>query len=256
METKYYCPQCGTELKQGQYNFDENTGNLHVCCCPNCDCEGEVVVTRSPLCESTMTEEQINAMEETLVSIRHSENLVTNTAAEKVMQILRTCTDNKLSFTDDEQGDDLTCNVAVSEMNETRLVNSVRICANSIVLQDDCGEDWHPWEVDVPYSVLLGYMISELKRERDIPIHTDPEPTTAAKKPLIVLFGVGEYSLDELRDMSPAEKLDAAKSNLDCCDIYTTEDFCASINNGEDCLTEYYVYPVYVDETEYNKWWK
>ena len=42
--SKYYCPMCGTELEQGQYEFDPNTGNLHVVHCPNCyDSEGMVV---------------------------------------------------------------------------------------------------------------------------------------------------------------------------------------------------------------------
>ena len=39
--SKYYCPMCGTELEQGQYDFDPNTGDLHVTNCPNCsDSEG------------------------------------------------------------------------------------------------------------------------------------------------------------------------------------------------------------------------
>lgn len=43
---KYYCPVCGTELEQGQYEFDYNTGNLHVVNCPTCtDSEGMTVAT-------------------------------------------------------------------------------------------------------------------------------------------------------------------------------------------------------------------
>jgi len=46
METpKNYCPNCGRELKQGEYAYDENTGNTIVEYCPECGCEGLPVKT-------------------------------------------------------------------------------------------------------------------------------------------------------------------------------------------------------------------
>lgn len=44
MENKHYCPVCGAELKQGQYEYNHDTGNIHVVNCPECsDSEGMVV---------------------------------------------------------------------------------------------------------------------------------------------------------------------------------------------------------------------
>lgn len=44
-KTQYVCPQCGEPLEQGQYEFDYETAQLRVVCCPGCGCEGEVVKT-------------------------------------------------------------------------------------------------------------------------------------------------------------------------------------------------------------------
>lgn len=43
MDAKYYCPQCGTELQQGEYRYDYDSGNLLVEHCPNCDCMDRAV---------------------------------------------------------------------------------------------------------------------------------------------------------------------------------------------------------------------
>lgn len=42
-DIKYYCPECGEELQQGEYSYDYDTANLRVECCPYCGCEGKVV---------------------------------------------------------------------------------------------------------------------------------------------------------------------------------------------------------------------
>lgn len=47
MNETYFCPICGTELKQGNYGYDENTGCIHVENCPNCtDGNGMTVNTQ------------------------------------------------------------------------------------------------------------------------------------------------------------------------------------------------------------------
>lgn len=45
MKEKFYCPNCGRRLKQSEYGFDNNTGNLHVAYCPDCGEVGSVVHT-------------------------------------------------------------------------------------------------------------------------------------------------------------------------------------------------------------------
>ena len=77
-------------------------------------------------------------------------------------------------------------------------------------------------------------------------------------KSLILLFDVDEYDLAEINAMSPDKRYKTAQKgvNKGTCDIYTVEDFCSSLNNGEDCLTAYWVLPCLVSELEYEKWWK
>lgn len=43
MEQNFYCPKCGQKLEQGEYAYNENTGNVHIECCPSCGEEGSVV---------------------------------------------------------------------------------------------------------------------------------------------------------------------------------------------------------------------
>lgn len=43
MKPKYYCPNCGRKLEQGEYGLDYNTGNLHIAYCPDCGEVGSVV---------------------------------------------------------------------------------------------------------------------------------------------------------------------------------------------------------------------
>ena len=77
-------------------------------------------------------------------------------------------------------------------------------------------------------------------------------------KTLILLFDVDEYDLADMKDLSPAKRLEKAKKgvNKGTCDIFTVEDFCNSLNNGDDCLTTYWVLPCWVSEEEYEKWRK
>lgn len=44
-EANHYCPECGCELEQGEYEYDYESGKLVVCHCPDCGCEGEEVET-------------------------------------------------------------------------------------------------------------------------------------------------------------------------------------------------------------------
>ena len=48
---------------------------------------------------------------------------------------------------------------------DNRLVNNVSLVDDCVVLMDENGENFYPYEVDVPYSTLLSYMVAELKRE-------------------------------------------------------------------------------------------
>jgi hypothetical protein len=78
------------------------------------------------------------------------------------------------------------------------------------------------------------------------------------KKALVLCFSVDKYTQEIFREMTSEELYEEAKTNLESgeTDIYTLEDFCFDINNGEDVLTEWFVYPHYIEEDEYKSWYK
>ena len=78
------------------------------------------------------------------------------------------------------------------------------------------------------------------------------------KKALVLCFSVDKYTQDIFREMTSEELYEEAKANIESgdTDIYTLTDFCCGINNGEDVLTEWFVYPHYIEEEEYKSWYK
>ena len=43
-QERFFCPICGTELKQGQYEFDYDLGDIYTAGCPECgDCGTRVL---------------------------------------------------------------------------------------------------------------------------------------------------------------------------------------------------------------------
>ena len=80
------------------------------------------------------------------------------------------------------------------------------------------------------------------------------------KKALILCFFVDceDYDLDTLEHSSSDVLYGLAKDGVEkgTADIYTIDEFCRDINYGEDCLTNYYVFPHYVDNIEYLGWRK
>jgi len=78
------------------------------------------------------------------------------------------------------------------------------------------------------------------------------------KKALVLLFSVDEFTLDQLDEMNDNERFKLAVKEVGegNADIYTLADFLASINNGEDCLSEWFCYQYYAELKEYEKWYK
>ena len=81
---------------------------------------------------------------------------------------------------------------------------------------------------------------------------------TKEKKALVLLFSVDEFNLDELDELTPEARYERAVEGVadGKCDIYTIADLCGDINNEADYFGEWFAYPCYVDEDEYNKWMK
>ena len=80
------------------------------------------------------------------------------------------------------------------------------------------------------------------------------------EKALILCFFVDceKYDCYNLSNMTEDERYALAKEGVEngTADIYTLDEFCSSINYGEDCLSNYFVFPYYVDEEQYNSWCK
>jgi hypothetical protein len=80
------------------------------------------------------------------------------------------------------------------------------------------------------------------------------------KKALILCFHVDceDYDLDTLEYSSSDVLYGLAKDGVEKgnADIYTLDEFCDDINHGQDCLSNYYTFPIYVDTLEYMGWKK
>ena len=80
------------------------------------------------------------------------------------------------------------------------------------------------------------------------------------KKALILCFYADceDYDLSMLESLSDDVRYGLAKDGVEkgTADIYTLTEFCQDINYGEDCLSNYYTFPIYVEEDEYNEWSK
>ena len=78
------------------------------------------------------------------------------------------------------------------------------------------------------------------------------------KKAVILMFSIYTYDIDKLTDKTDDELYDLAKAGVEDgdCGIEVIEEFCSDINDGEDCLSLYYVFPVYLEENEYDEWRK
>ena len=116
--------------------------------------------------ESNLSKYKIECLIDDANDIIAAERLANHMAEEKVISILKSCSDQILHFTDADNGDDLTMTVVEFGCEpDNRLVNNVSLVDDCVVLMDENGENFYPYEVDVPYSTLLSYMVAELKRE-------------------------------------------------------------------------------------------
>lgn len=114
--------------------------------------------------ESNMNDYQISDLEDVCNGIMAAEWLLDSQANDKIEEILRSCEDNTLHFSDADNGDDFSIDVDGGNF----LVDSVRLEDDSVILYTENGECYHPYEVDVENSSLLTYMVAELKRESNL----------------------------------------------------------------------------------------
>lgn len=77
-------------------------------------------------------------------------------------------------------------------------------------------------------------------------------------KAVILLFDVDRFNVAELDEMSSQERYALAKEKIyiGISDIYTLGEFCGDLNNDVLTMANWFVYPHYVDEEEYKKWYK
>lgn len=78
------------------------------------------------------------------------------------------------------------------------------------------------------------------------------------KKCIILCFHVDDYSIYELDEMTEQERYEVCKSNLtENTEIITVYGLCGCINDemfNKVNLNEYYIYPYYVEEEEYDQY--
>lgn len=77
-------------------------------------------------------------------------------------------------------------------------------------------------------------------------------------KALVLVFSAGNFNVVELDNMTNEERYSLAKENISngSTDIYTLGEFCGDLNNEDLFIDNWFVYPHYVDEDEYEKWYK
>ena len=78
------------------------------------------------------------------------------------------------------------------------------------------------------------------------------------EKALVLVFYVGKFNIIDLDNMTNEERYKLAKENISngSTDIYTLGEFCGDLNNEDLYMEEWFAYPHYVDEEEYNQWYK
>lgn len=77
-------------------------------------------------------------------------------------------------------------------------------------------------------------------------------------KALVLLFSVDDFNVVELDNMTNEERYKLAKEKLSngSTDIYTLGEFCGDLNNEDLWMENWFAYPHYVDENEYEEWYK
>ena len=79
------------------------------------------------------------------------------------------------------------------------------------------------------------------------------------KKALVLLFSVDDFNFVELENMTTEKRYLLAKQNIvdnGSTDIYTLGEFCRDLNNGDLWMENWFAYPHYVDDAEYEEWRK
>ena len=113
-------------------------------------------------------------------------------------------------------------------------------------IDDDCAEMQEEGEYTRNHC---DWQIKEMK------VITE-QKTRIMEKALVLLFSVDDFNVVELDDMSNEQRYTLAKENVSngSTDIYTLGEFCGDLNNEDLVMENWFAYPHYVDEDEYEEW--
>lgn len=117
--------------------------------------------------ESNMTLNDIRKHSEQAKKLCEQKTAIDMAAMESIKEVLKTCENHTLSFSDKEDDDEnFTINVPTDygEM-ENLLVDSIRMEKNDAILLNADGRDFWIWETDKSATEIYQYMMDEIEFE-------------------------------------------------------------------------------------------
>lgn len=117
--------------------------------------------------ESNLTKEQIAKHVELVEELCIEKSVIDREALQGIVEILKTCENNKLSFSDKEDDGENFCINVFDENGEdcNYLVDDVELIGkNTIILRAE-GKDFYLWETDKSILELYRYMVDEINFE-------------------------------------------------------------------------------------------
>jgi len=117
--------------------------------------------------DSNMTIEQRNAVSAKSQKLCEESARINLLAFEEIKNILKTCKDNRLGFTDDENDDNFIITMPDIDGTPTvYLVDEIKMTPGGEVwVVDETKQEWHIWEIGTPATIILDYIVEELQRE-------------------------------------------------------------------------------------------
>lgn len=113
--------------------------------------------------ETNFTQSEVEKLKNTSAQMLHTMQLIDHIAMEKAIEILSRSKDKTLTFTDDDNGEDL----AVEMDDKQTPIRNVFLMGDCVLLTSEDNEKFYPWELGIKPQTLLSYMISELERETE-----------------------------------------------------------------------------------------
>lgn len=119
--------------------------------------------------ESNLTKEQITKHIEQSQELCKQKTVIDLTALRNIKEILKTCENNRLGFSDKEDDDENFCINIVDccGTSECLLVDDVQLMPNDVIVLHAEGKEYNLWETDKSATDLYVYMMDEIEFEHN-----------------------------------------------------------------------------------------